>query len=47
MSWSLDSLHQLTDRYRSAQANPDEANQKALAALCHTLLNTNEFLYIE
>ena len=46
-AWSLDSLHQLTDRYRTAKEDAENANQKALAALCHTLLNTNEFLYIE
>ena len=46
-AWSLDSLHQLTDRYRTAKEDADQANQKALAALCHTLLNTNEFLYVE
>jgi hypothetical protein len=47
MSWSMDSLHQLTDRFRGAQTPPGEANLKALAAVCHTLLNTNEFLYVE
>jgi hypothetical protein len=47
MSWSVDSLHQLTDRFRGAQTPPGEANLKALAAVCHTLLNTNEFLYVE
>jgi hypothetical protein len=46
-SWSLESLNQFKDRYRGAQTSPEESNQKALAALCHTLLNTNEFLYIE
>ena len=47
MSWSMDALHQLTDRYRGARTPPEEANLKALAAVCHTLLNTNEFLYVE
>jgi hypothetical protein len=47
LSWSLDSLHQVTDRYRTANTAQEQAAQKALAALCHTLLNTNEFLYIE
>ncbi len=46
-SWSLESLNQFKDRFRGAQTAPEEANQKALAAFCHTLLNTNEFLYIE
>ena len=47
VEWSLDTLHQVTDRYRGEQTAPDQASQKALAALCHTLLNTNEFLYVE
>ena len=47
MSWSLDSLNEFKDRFRGAQAGPEEASQKALAAFCHTLLNTNEFLYVE
>jgi hypothetical protein len=45
--WSLETLHQVEDRYRGAAAAPDEARQKALAAVCHTLLNTNEFLYLQ
>jgi mono/diheme cytochrome c family protein len=46
-SWSVESLNQFKDRFRGAQTAPEEANQKAVAALCHTLMNTNEFLYIE
>jgi hypothetical protein len=47
LAWSLDTLHQLTDRYRTAGNDASRANQKALAGLCHTLMNTNEFLYIQ
>ncbi len=46
-AWGLDSLRQFTDRYRGGNAPPGEASQKALAAFCHTLFNTNEFLYVE
>jgi hypothetical protein len=45
--WSLDTLHQVEDRYRGAASRPEEAREKALAAVCHTLLNTNEFLYLQ
>ena len=47
MSWSLDTLHQIQDRYRGAEKPPEEARRKALAAVCQTLLNTNEFLYVQ
>jgi hypothetical protein len=46
-SWSAQSFHQLMDRFRGAGDEPGKAGKKALAALCHTLLNTNEFLYVE
>jgi hypothetical protein len=46
-SWSMESLSQFKDRFRGAQTAPEEANQKALAAFCHTLMNANEFLYVE
>jgi hypothetical protein len=45
--WSLATLHQVEDRYRTAARGPEEARRKALAAVCHTLLNTNEFLYLQ
>ena len=35
-------LHQRED----ADCTPEQASQRALAGLCHTLLNTSEFLYI-
>jgi hypothetical protein len=46
-AWSLDSLHQIQDRYCGDGKPPEEARRKALAAVCQTLLNTNEFLYLE
>jgi hypothetical protein len=33
--------------YRSEKVPPQEAERKALVQLCHTLLNTSEFLYAE
>ena len=33
--------------FRQTKLPPREAEQKALAQLCHTLLNTSEFLYSE
>ncbi|MEO8126528.1 MAG: PSD1 and planctomycete cytochrome C domain-containing protein [Bryobacteraceae bacterium] len=37
--WSLESLGRFTEAYGSGQ--------KALAALCHTIFNMNEFLYVQ
>ena len=45
--WSASSLHQFEDTYRGSGEPPEEAKQKALAALCHSLLNLSEFLYVE
>jgi hypothetical protein len=45
--WSLETLHRVQDRYQSSGKPADEARRRALAAVCHTLLNTNEFLYVE
>ena len=33
--------------YRSAGTDPEAALHQALVQLCHTLLNTSEFLYVE
>jgi cytochrome c553 len=33
--------------FREAKCSPQEADHKALVQLCHTLLNTSEFLYLE
>jgi hypothetical protein len=35
-------FHAQADR----SSTPDEASRRALTRLCHTLLNTSEFLYI-
>jgi hypothetical protein len=35
-----------TQRFRQAGMNSALAGEKAFAHLCHTLLNTNEFLYV-
>jgi hypothetical protein len=36
-----------TDRYQQLNMNADEAAKKALVHFCHTLFNTNEFLYVQ
>jgi len=33
--------------FRAAKSSPADADYKALAQMCHTLLNTSEFLYLE
>lgn len=33
--------------YQSPEVSPEQASQKALADLCHMLLSSNEFLYVE
>lgn len=33
--------------YQSAEVSPEQSSQKALADLCHMLLSSNEFLYVE
>ena len=47
----LNACSQLLERqaaaYKAAKRPSQEAEQKALAQLCHTLLNTSEFLYAE
>ena len=45
-AWSLDSLRRFVDAYQGAQTELGQAEQKALAALCHSLLNTDEFMYV-
>ncbi len=42
-----DLLRQQTAAYQAAGAAPTEAGHQALVQLCHTLLNTSEFLYVE
>ena len=43
----IDLINRHTDRYQQADMDPDAAQQKALAHFCHTMFNTNEFLYVE
>ena len=43
----IDLINRHTDRYRQADMGLDAAQQKALAHFCHTMFNTNEFLYVE
>ena len=37
-------LHEPTQRY---SGSPEEARKRALADLCHALLNANEFLFVD
>ncbi|MBM3738518.1 MAG: DUF1553 domain-containing protein [Acidobacteria bacterium] len=43
---SAAAIGRLVDRYRTAGAASSEAELKGFAAFCHSLLNTNAFLYI-
>jgi hypothetical protein len=45
MSLSSALLAKQTDHYRQAGQPPQQAERRALAHLCHMLLNTSEFLY--
>ncbi|MEX2560679.1 MAG: DUF1553 domain-containing protein, partial [Pirellulales bacterium] len=47
LTWSMELVERQASRFISAGSEPRQAEHKALAALCHMLLNTNEFLYIE
>jgi hypothetical protein len=40
-------LHRQTELFRTTRASAALARRNALVQLCHTLLNTNEFLYAE
>jgi hypothetical protein len=40
-------LEKQAEAFRAAKSTPEEADAKALVQLCHTLLNTSEFLYVE
>lgn len=44
--WTLSSLRQFKDQYRGEGMNAADSERAAFQAVCHTLLNTNEFLYI-
>jgi hypothetical protein len=43
--WCADLLRRHAERYQAQKLSTDQAAQKALGHLCHTLLNTSEFLY--
>ena len=43
----LDFLHDQAQIYVSDKKTPEQAARKSLADLCHMLLSTNEFLYVE
>ena len=40
-------LERQAGAFRAAKSSPAESEHKALVQLCHTLLNTSEFLYVE
>ena len=40
-------LRQQCDAFQRSGDNPRDASKHALTELCHTLLNTSEFLYAE
>jgi hypothetical protein len=44
--WSAELLERQTKRGEEAKMPREQAAQKALTHLCHTLLNTSEFLYV-
>jgi len=47
-AWSTELIERQTARHlQTAGTTPEQAAKLALANLCHTLLNTSEFLYIE
>jgi hypothetical protein len=45
--WCAEHLDKQAAVYRAAKLSADQAEHKALTSLCHTLLNTSEFLYAE
>ena len=47
LAWSGRFLKDQATTYRAAQLPPAQAEQKALASLCHMLLSTSEFLYVD
>jgi hypothetical protein len=46
-TWAAEFLSKQAEHYRSQPMPPEQADQQALASLCHMLLGTNEFLYVE
>ncbi|HMC66520.1 MAG TPA: DUF1549 and DUF1553 domain-containing protein [Gemmataceae bacterium] len=47
IAWCVKLLERQAAIYRSAKLPADQAEKKALVQLCHSLLNTSEFLYAE
>jgi hypothetical protein len=45
-AWCLQFLRRQAEGSRAGGASPEEAERVALHQLCHTLLTTNEFLYV-
>jgi hypothetical protein len=45
-AWSRALLERRTAKYLAAEMGAESATQRALAGLCHVLLNTSEFLYL-
>jgi hypothetical protein len=45
MTWSRELLARQAERYRRLKTEPEQARRRALAHLCHMLVNTSEFLY--
>jgi hypothetical protein len=45
--WSSEFLSQQSASYRTADVAPEDADHRALAGLCHILLNSSQFLYVE
>jgi hypothetical protein len=44
-AWSTELLDHHAEQYRRMKVSPPQARQRALAHLCHMLVNTSEFLY--
>jgi hypothetical protein len=46
-AWSTALFERQAERHRADQIPAEQAADNALVSLCHTLFNTNEFLYLE
>jgi hypothetical protein len=47
LEWSAALYARERDRFLAKPMPPTQADESALAAVCHVLFNSNEFLYIE
>ncbi|MCH2212873.1 MAG: DUF1549 and DUF1553 domain-containing protein [Fuerstiella sp.] len=45
--WSEEFLHEHLEGYRTSEVAVEDPNRQALSGLCHVLLNSSQFLYIE